>query len=333
MHRNLSLLSIVVPCLDEELVIATTHSRILSALDTTTGFDLEIIYVDDGSQDSTLTILRELQQADQRVKVISLSRNFGQFAALTAGMQHATGDVVALIDADLQDPPEIIPEMLELWQQGADIVQGLRTKRHGEKKFKVWSSRIFMRIFKMTSDTKFTPGVGDFMIIDRAVTDALMSMPESRHFLRCTIPWLGFNHEILPFEREERVAGKTKYSSRKLTSLAIDSILSFSIAPLRIATWIGLLLSGFAFAGILYTLVIWLFDDAWVPGWAMVLVTILALNGLQLLFLGIIGEYLGRTYGEVKRYPLYLVKERLGFAPERHRRIISDNNPTCDASI
>ena len=315
MGRCLSLLSVVVPCLDEEQVIGETHRRIVSALDATTGF--EIIYVDDGSQDSTLNILRELQQADQRVKVISLSRNFGQFAALTAGMQHATGDVVALMDADLQDPPEIIPDMLEIWQQGADIVQGLRTNRRGEKSLRVWSSNFFMRIFNIMSDTKFKPGVGDFMIIDRAVTEAFMSLPESRHFLRCMIPWLGFNHEIFPFEREERDAGKTKYSLRKLTSLAIDSILSFSIAPLRIATWIGLLFSGLAFVGITYTLVTRLFTDAWVPGWAIVFITILALNGLQLLFLGIIGEYLGRTYGEVKRRPLYLVRERLGFVPER----------------
>ena len=233
-------------------------------------------------------------------------------------MQYATGDVVALMDADLQDPPEIIPEMLEIWQQGADIVQGLRTDRRGEKSLRVRSSNFFMRVFNIMSDTKFQPGVGDFMIIDRAVTDAFMSMPESRHFLRCMIPWLGFNHEIFPFEREERDAGKTKYSLRRLTSLAIDSILSFSVTPLRIATWIGLLFSGLAFVGISYTLVARLFTDAWAPGWAIVFITILALNGLQLLFLGIIGEYLGRTYGEVKRRPLYLVRERLGFAPEHH---------------
>lgn len=314
--RNLTLLSVVVPCLDEEQVIREAHNRLVSALGATPGLDFEIIYVDDGSQDSTLDILRELQQTDQRVRVVSLSRNFGQFAALTAGMQHAAGDAVALIDADLQDPPEVIPEMLELWKRGVDIIRGLRTNRPGESRFKIWSSRAYTSIFNKLSDTKLVSGVGEFGVMDRAAVDAFLNMPESQRYLRGMVSWLGFHQETFPFEREARLAGHTKYSLKNLLKLAINSILSFSIAPLRMIIWIGFLLSVFAFLGIIY-IVISLFTDTSVSGWATLSILALTLGSLQLISLGIIGEYLGRNYGEAKRRPLYLVRERLGFAPER----------------
>ena len=313
--RNLTLLSVVVPCLDEEQVIRETNRRLVSALGATPGLDFEIIYVDDGSQDSTLDILRELQQVDQRVRIVSLSRNFGQFAALTAGMQHAVGDAVAIIDADLQDPPEVIPEMLELWQRGVDIVRGFRTNRPGENRFKLWSSRAFMSIFNKLSETKLSSGVGEFGVVDRAAVDAFLNMPESQRYLRGMMSWLGFRQETFPFEREVRLAGQTKYSLKKLTKLAINSILSFSIAPLRVIIWIGFLLSVFAFLGIIY-IIISLFTDTSVSGWVAISILALTLGSLQLISLGIIGEYLGRIYGEAKRRPLYLVRERLGFAPE-----------------
>ena len=315
--RRPSLLSVVVPCLDEEQVIGETHRRIVSVLEATPGFDFEIIYVDDGSQDSTLDILRELQQDDQRVKVISLSRNFGQFAALTAGMQHATGDVVALIDADLQDPPEIIPDMLELWQQGAEIVRGLRTKRLGESRLKIWSSRIFMRTLNKLSDTTFVSGIGEFGIMDRAAVDAFLEMPESQRYLRGMVSWLGFRQEVFHFERQARLAGKTKYSLRNLINLAVDSTVAFSIGPLRLITWIGFLLSGVAFLGFIYTTVVILVANLSISGWIIILLSILALGGLQLISLGIIGEYIGRIYNEAKRRPSYLIRERLGFTPGR----------------
>lgn len=314
--RNLTLLSVVVPCLDEEQVIRETNRRLVSALGATPGLDFEIIYVDDGSQDSTLDILRELQQTDQRVRVVSLSRNFGQFAAYTAGMEYAEGNAVALIDADLQDPPEVIPEMLELWQQGVDIVRGFRTRRSGESRVKVWCSRAFTRLFNNLSSVQLMKDVGEFGVMDRAVVKAFLDMPESQRYLRGMVSWLGFRQETFPFNRDVRSAGQTKYSSKKLIKLAINAILSFSIAPLRIITWIGFLLSGLAFLGIIYCIVIRLFTDAWVSGWAMLSITVLTLGGLQLISLGIIGEYLGRIYGEAKRRPLYLVREHLGF-PER----------------
>lgn len=313
--RNLTLLSVVVPCLDEEQVIREAHRRLVSALGATPGLDFEIIYVDDGSQDSTLDILRELQRTDQRVRVVSLSRNFGQFAALTAGMQHAAGDAVALIDADLQDPPEVILEMLELWKRGVDIVRGIRTNRPGESRFKIWSSRAFISVFNKLSEVKLPSGVGEFGVVDRAAVDAFLNMPESQRYLRGMVSWLGFRQETFPFEREARLAGKTKYSLRNLIKLAINSILSFSIAPLRMIIWVGFMLSVLAFLIIIY-IIISLFTDASVSGWAMVAILALIIGSLQLICLGIIGEYLGRIYGEAKRRPLYLVGERLGF-PER----------------
>lgn len=314
--RNLSLLSVVVPCFNEDQVIREMHRRLVSALEGSASLDFEIIYVDDGSRDSTLDIMREFQRDDQRVKIVSLSRNFGQFVAITAGMEHAVGDVVALADADLQDPPEAILEMLELWQKGADIVHGLRIQRPGESKFKIWTSRTFVRIINKLSDTQFDRDIGEFGIMDRAVVDAFLSMPESQRYVRAMLSWAGFRHEVFPYERQMRFAGETKYTLKKMIDTAIYSILSFSIIPLRIATWTGFLFSGLAFLGIIYTLAVRLFTDAWVPGWAIVFTAILTLSSLQLICLGLIGEYLGRTYIEVKRRPLYLVRERLGFAPE-----------------
>lgn len=315
--RSLSLLSVVVPCLDEALIIRETHNRLLSALDVSPRIDFEIIYVDDGSRDSTLDILRELQRSDERIKVISLTRNFGQFTALTAGVEHAVGDVVAIIDADLQDPPEVIPEMLQLWQQGADIVRGLRSNRSGESRIKIWSSRLFLRILNRISDTKFTSDTGEFGIFDRAAVDAFLEMPETRCLLRSMASWVGFNQETYPYERMPRSAGQTKYSMRKMIDLAVNTTISFTTFPLRIATWAGSLLLALAFLGIIYTLTVRLLTDAWISGWAIVSVIILTMGGLHLICLGIIGEYLGRTHIEVKRRPLYLVRERLGFIPER----------------
>lgn len=317
-ERRLSLLSVVVACLDEEQVIRETHRRLVSALDGP-GLDFEIVYVDDGSRDSTLDILRELQRAEPRVKVVSLTRNFGQFAALTAGMEHAAGDAVALIDADLQDPPEAIGEMLELWRHGADIVHGLRTKRLGESKFKIWTSRAFIRVINKLSDTRLEQDVGEFGVMDRAVVDAFLSMPESQRYVLAMLSWTGFRREMFPYERQPRYAGKTKYTLKKMVGTAVYSMLSFSIIPLRVATLTGLLFSVLSFLGIIYTLAVRLLTDAWIPGWAIVFISILTLGGLQLIFLGLIGEYLGRTYIEVKRRPLYLVRERMGFAPGRGR--------------
>ncbi len=313
--RSLSLLSVVIPCFNEESVLRETHRRLTAALEEVSGLDFEAIYVDDGSGDATLDILRELQQVDQRVRVVSLSRNFGQQIASTTGLESAVGDAVVIMDADLQDPPEVIPEMLDRWQQGADIVHGQRTRREGETWFKLWTGRVFNRLFNRLSQVSIPPHTGDFGLMDRAVVDALRIMPEHQRFLRGMIAWVGFRQDAVTYQRPVRFKGETKYPLKKLIGLAADGILSFSVKPLRLCIWSGLLTSALALAGIVYALVVRLSTDAWVSGWAMLFVAVLFVGGVQLLFLGIIGEYLGRIYFEVKRRPLYLVRERLGFAP------------------
>jgi len=326
-HRNLSLLSVIIPCFNEEEVIETTHQRLLAALSEIAGNSLEILYVDDGSSDATLQILRKLQDSDPRVRVIAFSRNFGHQVAVTAGLEHARGDAVAIIDADLQDPPEVILEMLERWRHGVDVAYGARTERQGETAFKLWTSRTFYRLINRLSDTPIPLDTGDFRLMDRRVVDAFLRMPEQDRFVRGMLAWTGFRQEAVHYRRASRFAGETKYPLRKMLSFATDGILSFSLVPLRLAVFMGLSASGIALLGILYALVIRLFTDVWVTGWTLLFIAILFIGGVQLLFLGVMGEYLGRIYGEVKRRPLYLVKEQIGFDTEKEKttRVESTN--------
>ena len=313
-RRNLSLLSIIVPCFNEEQVIREAHRRLTATLETIPESNFELIYVDDGSDDGSLGILRELQQADQRVRIIVLSRNFGHQIAVTAGLEHAAGDAVVVIDADLQDPPEVIHEMLERWRQGVDVAYGVRLDREGETTFKLWSARVFYRFINRLSDVPIPLDTGDFRLLDREVVNAFLAMPEKDRFVRGMMAWVGFRQEPVHYQRAARLAGVTKYPFRNMLSFAINGILSFSLAPLRLAMYMGFTASGLALLGIVYALGMRLFTDTWVTGWTLLFIAMLFLGGVQLLFLGIIGEYLGRIYGEVKRRPLYLVKERLGFA-------------------
>ena len=311
------LLSVVVPCFNEEAVIPETHRRLVIALEDVPDLDFEIIYVDDGSRDATLGLLRDLQQADPRVRVLSLSRNFGQQIATTAGLNEACtgdGDAVVTIDADLQDPPEIIPEMLERWLQGADVVYGVRAERAGETVFKRWTAKVFYRLIGRIADTPIPYDTGDFRLMDRKVVNGFLAMPERTRFVRGMLAWVGFRQEPVSYRRGAREAGRTKYPFREMARLAVDSILSFSLLPLRLATWLGFLAAGLALSGIAYALVVRLYTDAWVSGWAALFIAMLFLGGVQLVLIGVLGEYLGRIYAEVKRRPLYLVKERLGFA-------------------
>ena len=314
-----ALLSVVVPCFDEEAVIGETHRRLVATLEAVPDLDFELVYVDDGSLDATLNLLRELQRVDARVRVLALSRNFGHEIAITAGLKCAAGDAVVLIDADLQDPPEVIPEMLERWRRGADVAYGLRTDRDGETRFKRRTAGVFYRLLRRLADTSIPLDTGNFRLMDRAVVDAVLAMPERDRFVRGMVSWTGFRQEPVPYRRAARAAGETKYPFGKMLRLAIDGIVSFSLAPLRLATWLGFLASGLALAGIVYVLVLRLLTAVWVSGWASLLVAVLFLGGVQLLCLGILGAYLGRIYGEVKRRPLYLVKERLGFPPAGRR--------------
>ena len=306
------LISIVVPCYNEQEVIQETHKRLVRVLVELTP-QIEIVYVDDGSQDQTADHLRQLQQEDQRIKVVLLSRNFGHQMAVTAGLDHVSGDVVVLIDADLQDPPEVIKNMVERWYEGYDVAYGVRTDRPGETPFKLWSAKAFYRIMNRLSDVAIPLDTGDFRLMDRRVVEALKMMPERDRFLRGMVSWVGFRQIAVPYQRSPRLAGVSKYPLFKMIRFAADGILSFSLVPLRVAIWAGLLTVALSLIGIIYALFVRLLTLSWVPGWTISFIAILFIGGIQLIFLGVIGEYIGRIYREDKRRPLYLVRDRLGF--------------------
>lgn len=308
-----ALLSVVVPCFNEEAVVVETHGQLRAVLDDLEGFDFEIVYVDDGSDDATLDLLRRIQKNDSRVRVVALSRNFGHQVAVVAGLREALGDAVAVIDADLQDPPNVVAEMAAHWRDGADVAYGARTERAGESRLKLWLAWAFYRLLAKVSDTPIPLDAGDFRLVDRRVVDALLSMPERDLLLRGMVAWTGFRQEAVPFLRAPRHAGKTKYPLWKMLRLAMDGVLSFSRLPLRVATWLGLLAAGAGVVGIGYALIARLVAGVWVSGWTAVFLAVLFIGGVQMMLLGLLGEYVGRIYGEVKRRPLYFVKERLGF--------------------
>jgi len=299
--------------MNEEAVLFETHRRLVEVLHGA-GIFFELVYVDDGSTDSTPSILRALQQQDTRVRVIRFSRNFGHQIAITAGLEHAGGDAVVVIDADLQDPPEVIMEFLKKWEEGHEVVYGVRTERDGESAFKLWTAKIFYRLINRLSDTRIPLDTGDFRLLDRKVVDALLSMPERDRYVRGMISWLGFSQCAVPYHRAARTAGVTKFSVWRMLHFATDGVVSFSILPLRLATWTGFLASGGALLGIIaVVLEKYLHVTGLVQGWSSTVIAVLFMGGVQLVCLGIIGEYIGRAYGEVKRRPLYIVQERIGF--------------------
>lgn len=318
------MLSIVIPCYNEEAALRETHARLTAVLKQLGPLKSEIVYVDDGSTDQTPEILRELQAADSAVRVLSLSRNFGHQIAVTAGMEHAAGDAVVVIDADLQDPPEIIPEMIARWRDGYDMVYGARTGRTGETSFKRGTAKAFYRLMNQLSDIKIPLDVGDFRLMDRKVVNALLAMPERDRFLRGMVSWVGFRQIAVLYTRAPRVAGKSKYPLLKMIRFATDGLLSFSLTPLRLATWTGFLAIGLAIAGIIYAVLLRIFTNDWVRGWASIFVAVLFMAGVQLISLGIIGEYIGRIYGEVKQRPLYFVQEQLGFGKQEDKPVSSE---------
>jgi glycosyltransferase involved in cell wall biosynthesis len=309
-------LSVVVPCANEEEVLLETDRQLTAAL-SQLSLTFEILYVDDGSTDSTPVILRKLQLADDRVKVLRLSRNFGHQVAITAGMTYATGDAVVVIDADLQDPPEVIAEFVKSWREGYDVAYGVRTERQGENAFKRGTAKLFYKIIGWLSNTDIPADTGDFRLMDRKVVNALLSMEEHDRFIRGMVSWLGFSQLAIPYRRKSRLAGKTKYPLVKMIRFATDAILSFSTIPLKVATGFGFLASGMAVVGILLAFYARLFGKNWVQGWTSIVIAVLFLGGVQLICMGIIGEYVGRIYGESKRRPLYFVREQMGFKEPR----------------
>ncbi|HEY8185486.1 MAG TPA: glycosyltransferase family 2 protein [Pyrinomonadaceae bacterium] len=307
------IISVIVPCYNEEQVIVETNRQLLSTLEGLEGFRFELVYVDDGSSDATLELLREMHFADERVQVVRLSRNFGHQLAVSAGLEHVSGDAAIIIDADLQDPPEVIPEMVARWRDGYHVVYGVRSERAGETAFKLWTAKLFYRLINRLSKVQIPLDVGDFRLIDRRVIDVLLAMPERDRFLRGMVSWIGFRQVAVMYNRAERRAGQSKYPLWKMLRFAADGVMSFSLTPLRVALWVGFLSIGLAFAGILYALIIRLYTNDWVRGWTSIFTAVLFIGGAQLVTLGIIGEYIGRIYAEVKRRPLYVIEERLGF--------------------
>ena len=310
------LLSVIIPCYNEEPVLRATHERLTGALTELPWLDYELLYVNDGSMDHTQQILTQLQLHDPRVRVLRLSRNFGHQIAVTAGLEAASGDAVLVIDADLQDPPEVIPEMVKLWRDGNDVVYGIRVEREGESTFKLWTAKIFYRLINRLSETKMPLDAGDFRLLDRKVVEVIKTMPERARFLRGMVSWAGFRQVSLPYHRLARHAGDSKYPFRKMVHFAMDGIISFSLAPLKLAIWTGFLAIWIAVAGIIVAIIARLLEKGLARGWASLFVAVLFMGGVQLVSLGIIGEYLGRIYTEVKRRPLYVVQERLGFADQ-----------------
>lgn len=311
--RHLGLLSVVAPVLNEEEVIEEFAARVAAALEEV---EWELILVDDGSADGTPRLLAGLATRDRRISVITLSRTFGHQAAITAGLDHARGDAVVMLDADLQDPPELITEMLDRWREGSDVVYAVREERPGESRAKLTTARWFYRLFSRVAQVDLTEQAGDFRLLDRAALDALSGMRERNRFVRGMTVWVGFTQTALPYRRDARFAGETKFTMRRMIRFSIDAITSFSHVPLRAATVLGFLFSAVAFLGIPVALIIKA-SGGFVPGVTSTLLAVLLLGGIQLITLGVIGEYLGRVYDEVKRRPLYVVARRANVeAPE-----------------
>ena len=302
--RSPALLSVVAPVYDEEQLIELFVQRTVAAL---ADYTFELVLVDDGSSDGTPRLLDRIADADPRVRVIHLSRNFGHQAALTAGLEHAVGDVVAMIDADLQDPPELIPSMIEQWQQGSDVVYAVRRQREGETAFKLATASWFYKLFDKLAQVDLEPNSGDFRLLDRAALDALLAMTERSRFLRGMTVWVGFKQTAVPYERDARHAGETKYTLRKMLRFSLDAIASFSHLPLQLATYVGIASAGVAFIAIPVVIGLRLVDS-YLPGFGSITIAILLLGGIQLIALGVIGEYVGRIYDEVKHRPLYIVR-------------------------
>jgi dolichol-phosphate mannosyltransferase len=311
--RSLGLLSVVVPVYNEADTLSELYDRITAAVE---GVPFELVFSDNASTDGTAEALRELAERDERVRVVLLSRNFGHQASLTAALTEASGDAIVMLDGDLQDPPELIPEMVDRWRAGADVISMVRTMRPGETRFKRWSARWFYRVLDRLTDLDVPQDAGDFRLLDRRALDALLAMPERARFLRGMSVWIGFNQEQMPYRRDPRYAGETKYPLRSLFSFSLDGIASFSDVPLRLATAVGFMVSAVALLGVPLTVLTRVFDF-YVPGVSTLLFAILFLGGVQLITIGIIGEYLARVYDEVKQRPLYVVDERLNPAPAR----------------
>lgn len=305
--------SVVCPVFNEEDGIYEFYTRATKALEALApSCSYELLFVNDGSRDNTSEILNKLADDDKRVALIEFSRNFGHQLAITAGIDRAKGDAVVVIDSDLQDPPEVIAEMVDKWAEGFDVVYGQRTTRPGESRFKLWSAKAFYRVINTLSDVELPLNAGDFRLMDRKVVEALKEIREENRYMRGLVSWVGFRQFALPYERDVRYAGETKYSLRKMLRFAADGISSFSEKPLRLAIQLGAMVTIGSFLLAMYVLIGKIADpDSQLPGYASMMTVMLFLGGAQLLSIGILGQYMGRTYRETKRRPLYIVANQV----------------------
>jgi len=322
----LPVVSIALPGLHEEQIFPTLYVR-LGGVMPGLGETYEILFVDDGSRDASLALLKSFGAADPAIKIVSLSRNFGHQIAITCGLDHASREAVVSMDADLQDPLEVIPQLIAKWREGYDVIYAVREKRRGEGWFKRGTAAFFYRVLRLLMQIDILLNTGDFRLLRRRAVTALCSVPERSRFVRGLVSWIGYRQTGVTFARVERQAGKTKYPFRKILRFALDGITSFSFAPLQAAMYLGFVTAGSSFLYIVYTILLKLFTERTVPGWTSLMVAVLFVGGVQLIALWIIGEYLGRVYDEVQQRSLYLIKEEFGFDPIRRRAVAEHTFP------
>ncbi len=305
-------ISVVIPMYYEEEVANECYTKMKSVLQEIEGFDYEIICVNDGSKDKTLEILEKIAEKDEKLKIVSFARNFGHQCAVTAGLKYVTGDCAVIIDADLQDPPELIPEMIKLWEQGNEIVYGKRKKRKGESIFKLFTAKMFYKTLNTLSDVEIPRDTGDFRLVDKKVVDIMNLMPEHNKFLRGLWSWMGFKQIPLEYERKERYAGKTKYPLKKMLKLASDGIIGFSTKPLKLVGALGFLSILIAIIVLIYSIISYIFGlNNLTAGWTSIMVTITLFSGVQLLSIWVMSEYIGRIYDESKGRPQYIIDKKI----------------------
>ena len=314
-------ISILIPAYNEEPVLDKLFTRLANLANETKEYDFEFLFVNDGSKDQTLDFIKDYAATDSRVSYINLSRNFGKEIGMIAGLDHAVGDAVVIIDADLQDPPELIPEMIKLWEEGYDDVYAKRKSREGESWFKKFTSKMYYKTLQSVTRIPIQEDTGDFRLLDRRVVEALKQFRESQRNTKAMFSWVGFQKKEILYDRDSRAAGETKWNYIKLVELAIDGITSFTTAPLRISTYAGIAVSILAFIYLVYLVIRTVFLGVDLAGYPSMMAVILFLGGVQLLSLGIIGEYIGRIFNETKQRPLYLIEEyHNGKVPRKTRR-------------
>ena len=307
-------ISVVVPMYYEEEVAKECYTRLKDVLEKIENYNYEIIFVNDGSKEKTVEILKKIAKENKNVKIISFSRNFGHQCAVTAGLRYVTGDAIVIIDADLQDPPELIPEMIKLWEEGNEVIYGKRKSREGESRFKLLTASMFYKTLNALSDVEIPKDTGDFRLVDRKVVDTINNMPEHNKFLRGLFSWVGYKQIPFEYEREERFAGKTKYPLRKMLKLASDGIISFSTKPLKLVGLLGFISIVISILILIYALLSYFLKlNQLSAGWTSLMVAITFFAGVQLLSIWLMSEYIGRIYDETKQRPQFIINKKINF--------------------